>query len=173
MKMVNAMPRAVALSSTLVFGALLSFGPAGQAKADNYYNTNGTDICRATSSVGASAFYYNHTYIWNGSASTQYLTCVIPNHRVPTSDASMSTYLYWTAGASGGTVTSTTQMAAYYFGASEIASGNTQSATIAAGGNATLIFPSLARTAHWQSVNIICSVPASFKLGLVINIETS
>lgn len=169
----NILPLAHTTALSLALGGLLTLGATSEVNAANYTNTNGTGICRATSSAGAASFYYNHTYIWNSSASNQYLTCVVTNRREPTSTATQGGYMFWTAGGTGGTLTCTAQMGSYYFGTNTISSGSTQSVTLAAGASGTITFPSLARTASWETVNIICNVPPSFKLGLIQNIEAT
>ena len=77
------------------------------------------------------------------------------------------------AGATAGTVTCTAQMALYYYGANIITAGNTRSLSLAANGAWDITFPSLLRVGQpYATVDIICSVPAGFKLGLLQNVET-
>ena len=136
--------------------------------------TNGTQACRATSSAGAASFYYNNTYLWNNGTTNQYLTCVLPdwNLMIATPDTALD--MAWAAGSTSGSVVCTAQIGAYYGGANQIVQGNTQTLALAAGTNGYLTFATpMNHTTNWQSVNIICNVPAGFKLGLIEHQKTS
>ena len=109
-------------------------------------------------------------YIWNGSTSTQYLTCFMPGWNLTYVVSSKLTSLYWTAGSTPGTVTCTAQ-SGYYAGTNVVAQGNTQNLALAMGVTQSMSFPALPRVASYYSINMICSVPAGFKLGLIQNYE--
>lgn len=173
MNNIASSPCAAALSLALGIAGLLTVVPANEARAASIsYNTNGTSICRATTSAGAGSFYYNNMYIWNGSASNQYLTCVFTTARVFKTTASLYSYMFWDAGATAGSVVCTAQMGAHYSGASHVSAGNTQTLPLAAGASNYITFPALPRGYGGDTIDIICNVPPGFKLGLMQNNET-
>lgn len=159
--------KAGALAIALAASALLG-GASGDAHAGSIsMPSNGTQSCRATTAAGASSFYYNHTYLWNGGATNQYLTCVLPEWNKVAGGTTTVLDMSWAAGATGGTVTCTAQMGAFYFGVNHIDQGATVSLTLAAGGNGFLEFPDMVASVNWHTINVICNVPPSFKLGLI------
>lgn len=160
--------RSMGLVVTLATGAMLG-GVGGEAHAGTIsMPTNGTAACKSTTAAGASKFYYNHTYLWNNGTTNQYLTCVLPDWNLQTGGNDTVLQMSWAAGATGGTVTCTAQIGGFYLGANQIVQGNTRSATITPGGSAFMTFVNpLTHTENWQTTNIICNVPPSFKLGLI------
>ncbi|WP_460758580.1 hypothetical protein [Lysobacter fragariae] len=129
--------------------------------------TNGTAACRATNSTGAASFYYNHTYLWNNGSTNQYLTCVLPEWNRLDGNVNTVLQMAWAAGATGGTVTCTAQVGSFHHGVNNIDQGATVSLTLAAGASGYVFFPTMTSTVNWSTINIICNVPASFKLGLI------
>ena len=172
MNIVIAGPRSTALALTLGIGAVLALAAAPEAKAYVVMPTNGAAACKATSGAGQSAFYSSNFYIWNGSASNQYLTCFMPSWNLAYAVPTIQTHFYWTAGATAGSVTCTAQ-SGYYAGGNNVAQGNTQTLTLAANANNAIVFPALSRSSYYYSVNMICNVPPGFKLGLIIPLDNN
>lgn len=158
--------KSAGLAAALAAGIILS-GASNTAQAGTVYlSTNGTQACRSTSAAGAGNFYYNHTYLWNGGATNQYLTCVMPEWNKGGGDTT-TLQMAWAASATAGTVTCTVQSGAFYQGSNHIQQGATVSLTLAAGGNGYLEFPVIGQSVNWYMLNMICNVPPGFKLGLI------
>ena len=153
---------------------LLAMSSAALAAPPIVQVTNGTLACRGTTTAGSASFYYNNMYLWNNGASTQFLTCVLPDWNTGNSGDDTYIAMNWAAGATGGTVTCTAQVGAFYNGVSNVAVGSTRNLVLAANANAQIVYPNpMTHTAKNQSVNIVCSVPPSFKLGLIEHWRTS
>ena len=172
MNTVSALSRPAILSFALVAGVALGLA-APESKAVVTMTTNGTNACQATSGAGQAAFYSSHLFIWNGSASNQYLTCTLPNWSTAYGVNSSGTYLYWSAGAAAGGNVVCTAQSGWFAGVSNIAQGDTQNLTLAAGATGQIVFPSLSRPEYFYSINVICNVPPGFKLGLIIPFDAN
>lgn len=159
--------KAGALAIALAASALLG-GASGDAHAGSIsMPSNGTQSCRATTAAGASSFYYNHTYLWNGGATNQYLTCVLPEWNKMAGGTTTTLQMSWASGGTGGTVTCTAQMGSFYLGVNHIEQGSTVSLALAPGSSGFLEFPALVSSVNWSTINVICNVPSTFKLGLI------
>ena len=170
MNSMTAGPRLTALALTLGIGAVLALAAAPEAKAFVVMPTNGAAACKATNLAGQSAFYVSNLYLWNSSTSNQYLTCFMPTWNLGYGVNTFSTQFWWTAGATGGSVTCTAQ-SGYYAGSNLVAQGNTQTLTLAANAHSYIDFPALSRPSYVYSVNMICNVPPGFKLGVIVPVD--
>lgn len=162
----NIVNKSAGLAAALAAGIVLC-GASNTAQAGTVFlSTNGTQACRATTGTGAASFYYNHTYLWNGGSTNQYLTCVLPEWNKGPGNTSLLT-MHWAASAAPGTVVCTVQSGAFYFGVNNIQQGATLNLTLAAGANGYINFPVIGQNYNWYTLNMICNVPPGFKLGLI------
>jgi hypothetical protein len=154
----------------LVVVAAAAFGtPAPAAATETARDTNAAGACRPVNSLVH--FSYSNNYLTNSTTTDQYVVCQFQMNddfsAAAPGPAALDVAV--ATGATAGFVLCSAQEGSFYGGSNYVTSSNQQNYSLAANSNHYMVFTTsaLTRTNYWETLTLICRIPAGGKMGLI------